>query len=547
MNNSIFDLENIFNYQSPFGNWLSEPPIVKFQILNFEYIEENDAQGKTKDLIKINFTIETNFDDPKALIVLHTNEIGSNDINLKKEVNTTPIKKGINEFSIKFIKTAYDTHFLRTNGNLDFYFTLLSNEITYKGTLFKVKAIKMLINSITTIKSLKVIEFEYKSVGLLNQKVIIQFYQKIGGKDEVITGLSKEILIDKSIKNEKISILESVIANRLIKNKSSIYVLYSSVDGIEFKTEDLDLSKDFVKGTSESCGIEYRDQIYCIQFGKKFGPRFRGELTLKNYPAWSSLIADGRVTERDKVILIAMSENEGNLDAVQGYDDQIITVGAMQKVIDPTGSGEFAQQMYEFSQSNPSLFKSLFSDCGWEAEYKSGQYKAYYKNVTGSDLKLLITKGFISSKKSKTVVCIPVEPLINACKNAEFQAKQLEDFINRLEVYLNKKPVGYDEKIIEFVKTNLGRATVLDHSVNRPGHVIEYFAQALKLFFKKYPSIPKKPELWAKNHNSYEQKFLDIYGPLRETKTTSSVGNPLNGMTNGKSRYESLKTKLPIQ
>jgi len=546
MSESIFELGAVFNYQSPFGNWLKAIPSVKFFVTKIEYIEEENLKEK-KEYIKIDFSVETNFNDSHAQIVLHTNETVSNDLNLKKEANSTPVSNGTNEFSIRFFKSAYDNHYLRTNGNLLFYFTLTSNEITYSGTQFEVKAIMMSINSITTKNSLKIIEFTYKSVGLLNQSIVLQVYQKINGKDEIIVGLSKEIKIDKSDKSDKISILESVVTNRLVKNKSSIYILYSKIVDIELKTGDLDLSKDFVKGVDESCGLEYRNQIYCIQFGKKFGPRFRGELELEKYAAWSSLIAEGRVSESDKIVLIAMSENEGNLDAVQGYDDQIITVGAMQKVIDPTGSGEFAQQIYEFSQSNPILYKSLFSNCGWEVEFKSGQYKAYYNKVTGSELKALITKGFVASKKSKSVVCIPVEPLINACKNGEFQAKQLEDFIIRLDTFLNKKPIGYDEKIIDFVKSNLGRATVLDHSVNRPGHVVEYFAQALKLFFKKYPSIPKKPELWEKNHNSYEQKFLDIYGPLRETKTTSSAGKPLNGMTNGKERYEALKRKLPIQ
>lgn len=543
MENSIFYFADQFGVQSPFGNWISEQQTIDVIIDKMEYLTE-----KNQDSLVIYFTVKVALNDTDPVITLHTNEPNS-DINLTKGKGTTPLKKGDNPLSIKLFKKSYDTHYKRMGDQLRFYFTVKSKEANFKGPEFTLQCLQMIIESVQTEKSLKTITFQYKSVGLNGKSVSLQMYQQINNTDEIIDKLQKEIKIEGDITSGKISVLESVVINRKNKYNSTNYVLYSTVENIEIKSDVIDLSKDFeskLTDVSESCGIEYRNQIYCVRYGSTQGPRFRGKLKLADYEGWASLLAEKRITESSKRILIAMSENEGNLDGIQGYDDQIVTVGAMQKVIDPEGRGEFATQMFEFSESQPELFEKLFSNCGWTVDTKSGSAKAYYKKITGSELKKLIQKGFTTKNREKAVQCIPIEPLINACKNAEFQAKQVEDFIVRLEEYLNKTPRNYDKQIKSFIKTELGKATVLDQSVNRPNHVVPYFGVALDKFFKANPKIPKSPSEWGNMHNTYESKFLEIYGPLRGEKIVVD-GETKGGMTDGKTRYETLKTKLPIQ
>ncbi|MGT2490990.1 hypothetical protein ACU4GD_11770 [Cupriavidus basilensis] len=45
------------------------------------------------------------------------------------------------------------------------------------------------------------------------------------------------------------------------------------------------------------------------------------------------LADSGEITAGERRILVAMSPNEGNLDAVQSYDSEVLTAGAMQKTI----------------------------------------------------------------------------------------------------------------------------------------------------------------------------------------------------------------------
>ena len=347
----------------------------------------------------------------------------------------------------------------------------------------------------------------------------------------------------------KLVVKRFAIDDRMKDDRAGTFFIWAYLDGQRTTTKPLDFENEFSEipdGISDSCGIEYRDQIYCTRYLPRYGPRYRGSIKLADYSGWTDLISSGTISESDKKVLIAMSANEGNLDGVQGYDDQIITVGAMQKVIDPTGAGEFATQMYEFKEANPEIFKILFENCGWTVKKKSGTHYAYYNNVTGSALKKLITTGFTAKTYTKKVQCKPIEPFINACKSVVFQGKQVEDFIRRLNKYMNLKPHGYSSKISAYIHTDLGRATVLDHSVNRPAHVTRYFAKSLDNLKTKYPTIPTDPSKWGSKHNNYEKKLLDIYGPLRDGKLTYG-GKTMGGMTDGVDRYNNLKTKLPIK
>ncbi|WP_294199465.1 hypothetical protein [uncultured Chryseobacterium sp.] len=295
---------------------------------------------------------------------------------------------------------------------------------------------------------------------------------------------------------------------------------------------------------NNTCGIQYRNSIICVRYGKNYGPLYNGIIPLKNFKNWNIV----KISKEEKEIILAMSENEGNLDAVQSYDSEIITVGAMQKTINSDGYGELSKQFWDFKQENPIDFKVLMENCGWnvkqeEEKNKKGEivrfkYKAYYNDKTGKELKAIIRNGFIKSKYKEKVKCVAMEPIINLCKNENFQAKQIGDFIVRLNLATNKKPLGYTNKIKDFMISKLGKATILDHDVNRPGHVSSCFGKALDQFFQSNNSISKDPLQWKDKHSIYENKILEIYGPLRGDRESGFT------MTDASSRYNKLKQKL---
>ncbi|WP_346881799.1 hypothetical protein [uncultured Algibacter sp.] len=303
-----------------------------------------------------------------------------------------------------------------------------------------------------------------------------------------------------------------------------------------------------------NCGEKYDKKFQCTRYGSVYGPVYWGKTKLASYKSWADLIKQNKVTQDEKDILIGMSENEGKLDSVQSYDSEILTVGAMQKTVNPKGEGEFTIQVKEFKTSNPDKYKTLFEECGWTID--SG--KMYYKDpnddtakkVTGADLKTLIRKGFTKAQFKKKLKCKPLVSIVFAANDKDFQAKQVEDFIDRLRnKVLPIKPKGYTYTLKDYLKSKLGKATALDHHINRPGYVKTDFGKALDNFFiakdkevtdfnktvkvekDKKKKIERDPSKWGIDHGAYEKSILDDYGKNRRG-------------TDMPNRYSKMKAKL---
>jgi len=301
------------------------------------------------------------------------------------------------------------------------------------------------------------------------------------------------------------------------------------------------------------CGKDYDKKFQCTRYGSAYGPVYWGSLKLENYSYWNDLVKENKVTQEEREILVGMSENEGKLDSVQSYDSEILTAGAMQKTVNPQGKGEFPIQVQEFKNSNPSKYKSLFEDCGWTVENKTLYYKdlsdSSAKKITGKALKTKIREGFKASEFKKKLKCKPLEPIVKAMNDKDFQAKQVEDFIDRLKnKVLPIKPVGYSYKLKDYLLSKLGKATVLDHHINRPAYVDNDFGEALDNFFSKKDKevndfnkgkdekdqkakISRNPANWGTNHAAYEKNVLDDYGKNRRG-------------TDMENRYNKMKAKL---
>lgn len=303
------------------------------------------------------------------------------------------------------------------------------------------------------------------------------------------------------------------------------------------------------------CGSkEFDKKFACTRYGSVYGPVYWGSQKLADYKFWDELVKTKKVTEEEKDILIGMSENEGKLDSIQSYDSEILTVGAMQKTINPQGKGEFPIQVQEFKKDYPAKYKELFEECGWSVQSGTMYYKdpsdSDATKITGSALKKKIREGYKKSEFKKKLKCKPLEPIAKAASDKDFQAKQVKDFIDRLKnKVLPIKPKGYTHPLSAYLKSKLGKATVLDHHINRPAYVKTDFAEALDNFFTKKDKevddfnklekdkskhkkkVSKDPSTWGDNHADYEKDILDDYGVNRRG-------------TDMKTRYDKMKSKF---
>ncbi|UKB82355.1 hypothetical protein LF887_15225 [Chryseobacterium sp. MEBOG06] len=290
-----------------------------------------------------------------------------------------------------------------------------------------------------------------------------------------------------------------------------------------------------------NCGKNY--DITCTRYSGKYGPAYWGSKKLENYADWDTLIENKKITDEEKAILVGMSENEGKLDSVQSYDwdlsgeKMILTAGAMQKTVDHTGKGEFTTQVEEFKTQYPEKYEELFVSCGWTVDAGVLYYKdpanPTADKMTGNTLSEKIRENCKESLFGKTVDCKPLQPIVNAVIDKSFQEKQVLDFIKRLkEVVLPLVPAGYSYKLSDYLQSKLGKATVLDHHINRPALVKDDFGAALGRFFakkdadtakenknrkegEKLEKLSRNPGEWGDNHPKYEQEILDDYGNQR--------------------------------
>ncbi|WP_236873235.1 hypothetical protein [Burkholderia sp. MSMB0856] len=312
-----------------------------------------------------------------------------------------------------------------------------------------------------------------------------------------------------------------------------------------FHIHPIALGGNFLKGDTCVCGCclgkvfsryrwvrrrrHYPPQTY-------HGPVFAGTKKLDKFTGWGDLIAKSKATEDEKAIVIAMSSNEGNMDAVQAWDWQTFSAGAMQKTVTPEGYGELPQQIWEFRNENPSLFEEIFGRCGWSV-VQEGDPRIYYssddtgsRKITGQELYDFIKKGFQEADSGFPKESKPLASIAHAMINEEYQKKQVVDFIGRLHIAIAKKPSGYRNSASDFFLSRLGRALVLDHDVNAPGNVSKDLGTSINTLRARHTGLGADPAQWGDSRSQYEAELIQIYGPSRHMNDAVGRYNHLRGL-----------------
>jgi len=266
---------------------------------------------------------------------------------------------------------------------------------------------------------------------------------------------------------------------------------------------------------------------------KSGGPKYKDchDHALESYSGWDDLINSKTKTPSEKNILVAMSANEGDMDAVQAYDSEIITVGAMQKTVNAKGTGELPRQLAQFRDdpSTRQVFDREIGSKGYSIDKKIigknkdgtpkyGSNDAIYftdpKNPDAKPITGAALDQFIQTHRERWVDTLG--PFRSLGRTPEFQKKQVLDFNARLINATDKTPTGYQHPISDYVTSEYGGALVLDQDVNRPGYVQDDFGKALDKFYKANPKVSKDPALWADaDRAAYEKSILKNYGALR--------------------------------
>ena len=172
-------------------------------------------------------------------------------------------------------------------------------------------------------------------------------------------------------------------------------------------------------------------------------------------------------------VMMAVSENEGNLDAVNTWDNSFMTFGMFQWTVgagaDP---GELAALVQKIKMANPTIFQAYFGQYGLDIE-PVNPISGYFI-LESNKLKVPAEKEQLRSlewafrfwKSGR-------DPLV--------QSVQIRHALSRIAVFYraNSYKVN-DYYLADLITSEYGVGLLLDNHVNRPGYVKASVTEAMK-------------------------------------------------------------------
>jgi LysM repeat protein len=178
------------------------------------------------------------------------------------------------------------------------------------------------------------------------------------------------------------------------------------------------------------------------------------------------------LTDSEMNVMFATSENEGNLDAINTWDNQFLSFGMFQWSAGSSGKpGELPALLKTVKDRYPDDFQNYWGQFGLDVVdvgRKTGWFSYRGKKLITAADKAMLREPIWAYR------------FIRAGTDIEVQATQILHAINRLNQFYfvkSSKLDGY--KLGDLITSEYGVALLLDNHVNRPGYVHSCVADAL--------------------------------------------------------------------
>ena len=209
------------------------------------------------------------------------------------------------------------------------------------------------------------------------------------------------------------------------------------------------------------------------------------------------------LTDSEMNVIFATSENEGNLDAVNTWDNQFISFGMFQWTAGGAGKpGELPVLLKIIKDSYPDNFQHYWGQFGLDVVdvgNKTGWFSYRGNKLVSSADKSILREHIWAYRFAR------------AGADIEVQAAQIRHAVNRIRQFYftsSSKLRGYS--LADLITSEYGVALLLDNHVNRPGYVHSCVAEALER------SNLSAGEL-ARGGDEDEQLVIKNYLDVRET------------------------------
>ena len=217
-------------------------------------------------------------------------------------------------------------------------------------------------------------------------------------------------------------------------------------------------------------------------------------------------------------VMQAVSENEGKLEAINTWDNAVLTFGCFQWTVGAdTGAGELPPVIARLKQLDASVFEKYFGQFGLDVDMPApkpnvlqrGFFKLNGKTLNTGPLKAQLRSldwayRFWLSGQDDTVRLAQVRHAMD----------RVDLFFRCPDCLVNTRFVG------DYISSEYGVALLLDQHVNRPGHVPGTLQRAVAALVAELGA--DKPQDWQ---DAQEASLIKLYLQKRaQTSMTDSDG-----------------------
>ena len=228
---------------------------------------------------------------------------------------------------------------------------------------------------------------------------------------------------------------------------------------------------------------------------------FGGQKAMKFINANKSSLKSIGLTNSAMNVMIAVSENEGNLDAINTWDNSFMTFGMFQWTAGAgNNKGELPALLKKIKTANTDLFFEYYGQYGLDVINVNDVYG--YFTLDGKKLSTSADKEQLRS----------FEWVFYFWKSGQdklVNSIQIQHALSRLNSFYRNDNVKVNGHFIsDLVTSEYGVGLLLDNHVNRPAYVKHCIEKAMN------QTNLKKPQNWD---TAEERKLITAYLKIRET------------------------------
>ena len=264
------------------------------------------------------------------------------------------------------------------------------------------------------------------------------------------------------------------------------------------------LSVTSVTGNNNRQYLKVSDGVHRKQFSKfRLGLYTTGSQKPAGFVAsHADKLRALKVTQSEINVMIAVAENEGNLDAINTWDNAFLSFGLFQWTAGTdSGKGELPALLARIKDEDRDLFDKYCGQHGLDVTDVTPGLVYGYFSLRGSKIRTPAAKAQLRQAPWAFYFWL-------AGQDPAIQAMEIKHALARLDQFYSTDRYMVDNKyrVSDLVTSEYGVGLILDNHVNRPAYVKTCLARALA------QTGLRNPGAWGTEE---ERKLIDAYLKIR--------------------------------